>query len=181
MERDTRQRAAIRSAIEAAERPLSPPEILALAQEIVPQVNLATVYRNLKAMQEDGSIAAVLLPGESARFEPTHLAHHHHFRCNKCERVFDIHGCAGDALHTVPHGFVVERHELTLYGLCSECAPTQTRKRATRNVPTHNHAHDAAHEHHHESHTHPESTRKIERSPSASVATKSKKKTPTLN
>jgi Fur family transcriptional regulator, ferric uptake regulator len=146
MERDTRQRSAIRNAIDGAERPLSPPEILAIAQTAVPHMSLATVYRNLKVMQEDGSIAPVWLPGESARFEAKHLEHHHHFRCNRCERVFDIHGCAGNALHTVPRGFIVERHELTLYGLCQECASMQPNKKTTRASPTaaHAHAHGSA-------------------------------------
>jgi Fur family transcriptional regulator, ferric uptake regulator len=153
MERDTRQRAAIRSAIEGAQRPLSPPEILSMAQADVPQMSLATVYRNLKAMQEDGAIASVWLPGESARYEATHLAHHHHFRCNRCARVFDIHGCAGDALHVAPEGFVVERHELTLYGLCAACTaakPKTDRSAATKNKgsaqsPAHTHPHSHSH------------------------------------
>jgi Fur family transcriptional regulator, ferric uptake regulator len=154
MERDTRQRAAIRSAIERAQRPLSPPEILSMAQAEVPQMSLATVYRNLKAMQEDGAIASVWLPGESARYEATHLAHHHHFRCNRCEQVFDIHGCAGDALHVAPAGFVVERHELTLYGLCAGCTSQKSKvervgathtPKTSRVLPAHTHTHAHTH------------------------------------
>ena len=43
MSRKTPQREAIREAIEAADRPLSPQEILELAQRAVPQLGIATV------------------------------------------------------------------------------------------------------------------------------------------
>ncbi|TAG80187.1 MAG: transcriptional repressor [Betaproteobacteria bacterium] len=136
MERDTRQRAAIRSAIETAARPLAPHEVLDLARTTVPQMNLATVYRNLKAMQAEGIIAVVRLPGESARYEPNHLAHHHHFQCDGCKRVYDIHGCTGEMLHSVPSGFLVARHELTLYGLCDACSPQRRALGKLRPVPS---------------------------------------------
>jgi Fur family transcriptional regulator, ferric uptake regulator len=140
MERATRQRAAIRAAIEKARRPLSPAEILTLAQQEVAQLSLATVYRSLNAMQEEGEITAVNLPGENTRYETTQLGHHHHFRCLKCERVFDIHGCAGDALHIAPKGFVVERHELTLYGSCAECSQPGNRSTHAQ-TPSDRHSH----------------------------------------
>ncbi|TAG01428.1 MAG: transcriptional repressor [Burkholderiales bacterium] len=150
MERSTRQRTAIRNTIEQSERPLAPQEILALAQAEVPQLSLATVYRNLALLQEAGEISTVLLPGDSARYESVHLDHHHHFQCQKCERVFDIPGCVGDLLNSVPRGFVVERHEITLYGTCKGCGPTAKaggKKRDVSGAAT-------AHSHSHKSHGH---------------------------
>lgn len=122
MERSTRQRAAIRAVIEAAARPLSPQEVLDGARADVSGLGIATVYRNLKLLVDEGSVQAVELPGESPRYESTHLAHHHHFQCRVCQRVFDVHGCPGALGHLAPTGFVVESHELTLYGRCAECA-----------------------------------------------------------
>jgi Fe2+ or Zn2+ uptake regulation protein len=63
-ERSTRQRAAIREAIEQAGRPLLAQEVLDLACLHVPRLGIATVYRNIKAMVEEGAIKQVLLPGE---------------------------------------------------------------------------------------------------------------------
>ncbi|MGL4230050.1 MAG: Fur family transcriptional regulator [Casimicrobium sp.] len=123
MERATRQRAAIRAVISQSKRPLLPSEILTSAQLEVPSMSLATVYRNVKALEEEGEIACVMLPGDGARYEANDLEHHHHFRCTSCDRVFDVPGCAGDVIDTVPAGFSVERHELTLYGRCKECSP----------------------------------------------------------
>ena len=122
MERSTRQRTAIRAVIEAAGRPLSPQEMLEAAQAEVPALSLATVYRNLKTLVDEGDITAVTLPGDSPRYEPAQHAHHHHFQCTSCKRVFDVHDCPGDLARLAPKGFTVESHELTLYGRCDACA-----------------------------------------------------------
>jgi Fur family transcriptional regulator, ferric uptake regulator len=122
MERSTRQRTAIRATIEAARRPLSPQEVLDAAKSEVPGLSQATVYRNLKSLLDDGEISIVTLPGDSARYESARHAHHHHFQCNECKRVFDVHDCPGDLAQLAPKGFTVERHELTLYGRCNECS-----------------------------------------------------------
>lgn len=123
MQRNTRQKSAILHAIEHAARPLSPQEILTDASQQVSQLGMATVYRNLKSLVDDGALKVVTLPGEGARYEATSVAehHHHHFQCTVCQRVFDVHACPGDIEHMAPKGFTVERHELTLYGRCADC------------------------------------------------------------
>lgn len=130
MERSTRQRSAIRTVIDAAGRPLSPQEVLEAAQAEVPALSLATVYRNIKQLLDAGEISTVNLPGESPRYEASAHGHHHHFQCNQCQRVFDVHACPGNIASLAPTGFTVERHELTLYGSCPDCVTS--RKRAPR-------------------------------------------------
>lgn len=125
MERNTRQRTAIRDAIAQAERPLLPQEVLESAQQQVPGLGIATVYRNLKTLVEEGLLQPVQLPGENPRFELAGHRHHHHFQCTRCQRVFDVHACPGDLSRLAPQGFTVEDHDLTLYGRCSECAPAR--------------------------------------------------------
>ena len=77
---------------------MSPQEVLEAAQAQVPALSLATVYRNLKLLQDAGEIATVTLPGDSPRYEPAGHAHHHHFQCTTCHRVFDVHACPGERL-----------------------------------------------------------------------------------
>lgn len=139
MERATRQRDSIRSAVNAAGRPLLPAEVLELAQREVQSLGLATVYRNLKALLEAGEIKVVELPGEPVRYEPAGHDHHHHFRCDACTRVFDIPGCPPDIDHFVPAGFAVNRHELTLYGLCADCQPASGTRAPRAKAPPHRH------------------------------------------
>lgn len=121
MERKTRQRHAIRRAFEAADRPLTPGEVLEVAQDVVPGLGIATVYRAIRDLQVEGWLAPVELPGEPARYERAHLEHHHHFRCRACNRVFEVHGCPQNVAGLAPSGFEVESHEVVLYGRCDRC------------------------------------------------------------
>lgn len=120
-ERASRRRDAVHHVIAAAARPLSPQEILRDARRTVKGIGLATVYRNLKRLTAEGAIRLVTLPGEGARYESAASAHHHHFQCTQCRRVFDVSGCPGDLRRLAPRGFVVERHDITLYGRCPDC------------------------------------------------------------
>lgn len=149
MERNTRQRTAIREAIAEAARPLLPQEVLEAAQIGVPGLSLATVYRNLKALLEDGELQAVNLPGENPRYELADRSHHHHFQCRQCQRVFEVDACPGDLASLAPPGFTVDGHELTLYGLCRDCAPAKARRRSTAPAHSHDRSHDHPHDHAH--------------------------------
>lgn len=121
MERQTKQRAAIQAAISSARRPLLPQEVLELAHGEVPGLGIATVYRHLKALLDEGLLRAVELPVQNTRYELAAHSHHHHFQCRACSRVFDVHACPGDLTGLAPPGFRVEDHDITLYGQCSDC------------------------------------------------------------
>lgn len=126
MQRDTAQRRAIRKVFSVQNRPLTPQEILDAAQEQVPQMGLATVYRTLKALTESQDLAIVDVPGEPQRYELSGKAHHHHFSCRSCGRMFEMDGCPGDLQNLVPRGFVMEDHEVFIYGRCRECGPLKS-------------------------------------------------------
>lgn len=121
MQRKTRQRDAMRDAIRRAGRPLSPQEILEHTQEAVPNLGMATVYRNIKALVESRWLKVVELPGAPDRYELADMGHHHHFHCRSCDRVFDVEGCPGDLTTMAPDGFELESHEIVLYGRCQAC------------------------------------------------------------
>lgn len=121
MERKTNQRAAICEAFRAAARPLSPQEVLDAAQDEVPSLGIATVYRNIKALIQENWLQTVDLPGEAARYELADIGHHHHFHCKSCGKVFDIEGCPGKLQAMLPEGFALDDHEIVLYGRCADC------------------------------------------------------------
>lgn len=120
--RDTSQRRAIRQALERANRPLSAAEILEAAQGSVPGLGVATVYRAVKALQRDGVLHQVELPGDAPRYELSGKEHHHHFHCRTCEKVYEVDACPGELTHLAPPGFALEEHEVILYGRCAACA-----------------------------------------------------------
>lgn len=122
--RDTKQKRLIWSIVEDSGRPLSPLEVHAQALEQLPRLSLSTVYRTLKALQDEQRVVAVSLPGAPDRYETKSLAdrHHHHFQCDGCGRVFDIPGCGLRVDSGLPLGFSMTRHEVVLYGSCNECA-----------------------------------------------------------
>jgi len=98
-------------------------EILELATEEAPSLGLRTVYRVVNRLLKDDTIAPVVVPGQPDRYEPADIAakHHHHFRCEQCDRVFDVDACPGGLSRMLPSGFKLAGHELSLWGTCSDC------------------------------------------------------------
>ncbi len=129
-QRQTRQREAILRSIREADGPLPVPEIHDRARKSLSTLGIATVYRTLKLLHEAGQIKPVILPSGEMRYERSGLGHHEHFKCRVCEQVFDLSVCpvhipTGTVL---AGGFLVEDHEMTLYGVCGTCSALNTRK-----------------------------------------------------
>jgi len=120
-QRNTKQRTAIRQVFAAHDRPLSAAEVLELAQREVPGLGAATVYRALGSLLSEGALALVMLPGQAPRYELAGKAHHHHFHCRECGRVFELEGCLAGLQTLVPPGFRVEGHDIVLSGVCPGC------------------------------------------------------------
>ena len=124
MERNTVQRRAIHKVLEQSGRPMGPPEIFDAARTHAPGLGIATVYRTIKRLLDDGFLQQVALPGEAPRYEVAGKGHHHHFRCSNCRKVFDLVGCPNAFKQFLPKGFSLESHEIYLFGRCEECATT---------------------------------------------------------
>lgn len=122
-QRSTRQRDVISKVLEAAEGPLSVGQILQEAQQELPGIGIATVYRTVKLLTEQDRIHPVLLDGETL-YERTGGGHHHHFSCTSCKKVFTLHSCPVSLPKGTIYddGFVIQSHEITLYGHCPDCA-----------------------------------------------------------
>lgn len=121
MIRQTRQRAIIREVFENANRPLGAPEVLAGAQRHMTRLGIATVYRTIKALVDEGWLVSVDLPGEPPRYELAGKGHHHHFHCRDCGKMFELNGCVDNLKRLLPPGFNISGHEVLLYGQCSTC------------------------------------------------------------
>jgi Fur family transcriptional regulator, ferric uptake regulator len=120
-ERNTRQKAAVLRVLEGAGAPLAVPQVLERAQEIVPSLSQATVYRILKSLLQRKAVCTVQLPGEVPLYERAGKTHHHFFRCRRCGLMYEVGGCSRLLEGLVPRGFRLEDHELFLFGTCSVC------------------------------------------------------------
>ncbi|MAX25909.1 MAG: transcriptional repressor [Phycisphaeraceae bacterium] len=121
----TKQRKAITEAILHAPGPLRPNEIQSLAQEQVPRLGIATVYRTINLLMESGEIQAVPIAANDVRYEPTGRGHHHHFLCHRCNTVYDMHGCSGHMSNMLPDGFEMDDHEILIHGKCATCKESE--------------------------------------------------------
>lgn len=121
MERNTRQRDTIRDVFANSRQPLSPFEVLVAGRRSLRGLGIATVYRTINSLVENGWLNAVELPGDAPRYEKSGSGHHHHFQCRGCSGVFEIRGCPGDLPSLTPAGFILEGHEVVLYGQCTTC------------------------------------------------------------
>jgi Fur family ferric uptake transcriptional regulator len=122
MERNTDQRQAIYKAMVDEGRPLAVNELYLLAKRKIAGLGIATVYRNLKTLQAEKRIIPVDIPGQPARWELIPEGHHHHFLCNKCDRLFEINACPDNLNHLLPDGYTLESHDILLRGQCSACS-----------------------------------------------------------
>lgn len=125
MERNTRQRQAIKRALIDAKHPLAVQEVLDAAKVHCPSLGIATVYRTLKEFVDDGSIALVELPSEAPRYETSDKDHHHHFSCRSCGQIYEIEGCLSELERLTPSGFQLEHHDVLLAGTCANCSKTK--------------------------------------------------------
>ncbi len=125
MIRKTRQRSVIRQVFEQTNRPLGAQEVLTAAQQELGGLGIATVYRTIKALAEEGWLVTVDLPGEPPRYELAGKDHHHHFHCRQCGKMYELEGCVDNLKRLVPRGFSVTGHEVLLYGQCAACLDSQ--------------------------------------------------------
>ena len=87
-----------------------------------PRASLATVYKSLHAMASAGLIREVTVEGNAARFE-SNIEKHHHFVCERCGKVEDIHWFDVPALarrNRLGHR-TMHQYEVVIRGLCSSC------------------------------------------------------------
>ncbi len=122
IERTTKQKRAIRTAFETEGRPLSTNEAFEAAQGLVGGLGIATVYRSIKAMLDDGWLTPIDVPGKGVLYELSGKAHHHHFSCTTCHRVYELDGCVDNVIVPLPRGFKASGHDVTIFGRCATCA-----------------------------------------------------------
>src|SRR5262249_55921653 len=87
--RNTRQLEQVFNALQGDHTHPFAHEIYRRVHKKLPRISLATVYRNLHSLVEEGKIRTLLLGGQVARYDPE-TSEHDHFLCERCGRVSDL-------------------------------------------------------------------------------------------
>lgn len=118
--RRTEQRASIVEALQRNDQAMTAQEL----HESLDAVGLATVYRNLGRLAEDGEIDAIRRPNGEMAYRACASGHHHHLVCRECGKVVELHDCSLDDWSkkiAEKHGFVSVEHQAELLGTCEQC------------------------------------------------------------
>jgi Fur family ferric uptake transcriptional regulator len=86
-------------------------------------MGLATVYRHLRQLQQQGLVRCRHLPSGEALFAPTERDEHH-LTCVDCGRTLPLTACPMHDAHLEAHqlqGFELLFHTLEFFGLCPDC------------------------------------------------------------
>ncbi len=123
MHKRSRQREAIIKALTLTKSHPSADWIYERVKQEIPNIGVATVYRNLRILKESGDIVELCLPDETARFDGK-TSKHYHFRCTRCGNIVDLDEPVDgeiDARVSSKTGFKITHHHLLFCGLCQEC------------------------------------------------------------
>ena len=124
--RSTRQRTIVLEIVGRAKTHPTAEEVFTIARKKLPEISLATVYRNLHLLAEEGKIREVQFAGGTLRYDGMTMEHEH-FCCRSCGMVQDLPASIPD--HTIAAlqerlGVTLERYSLDYYGLCKKCKTT---------------------------------------------------------
>ena len=125
MQRMTKQRRAVLDELGRVQDFRSAQQIFEDLHSQGHRVGLATVYRSLQGLAEDGRVDTLRSSdGESLYRSCTSNHHHHHLVCRECGFTEEIEQSQIESWVTSvaqAHGFAGVEHSLELFGTCSSC------------------------------------------------------------
>lgn len=101
------------------------------AEEIISAIgragpNRVTVYRTLESMAEAGMVHRAFIDGRSRYYELgdkcTEHQCHPHFFCTDCGQTQCLPDTSVSMATNTPAGFIIQRQQIRLEGLCPKCA-----------------------------------------------------------
>lgn len=124
--RRTRQRAAVDEVLDETDDFISAQELHALLRSRGAGVGLATVYRTLQTLADDGRVDVLRSDaGEAVYRRCVREEHHHHLVCRSCGATVEIAGPTVERWAKSiadEHGYTEVSHTLEIFGTCPRCA-----------------------------------------------------------
>ena len=122
--RPTRQRVVVLTELMGERNDVTAQELHERLRARGERLGLATVYRTLGLLSDEGLIDALShRPGELC-YRLCGEGHHHHLVCSGCHQVIELEECELEPwLERISeaHGFVTTGHRLEVAGLCGDC------------------------------------------------------------
>lgn len=106
--------------IRNSEGHLTAEEAFLLAKKKKIDVSIASIYRILAKLADDGLISRFSVAGKPDVFDKT-LEEHEHLVCSKCGRVTDIHISDLKKKLVKETGVEIDDYELTINYVCNRC------------------------------------------------------------
>lgn len=97
----------------------------------IPNVGLATIYRNLRLLSDSGEISEIATTAGTNHFDGN-VKQHYHFRCDSCGRILDLDEPVDSGIRdrvANETGFKVTRQYVELGGVCLDCQKKETKGR----------------------------------------------------
>lgn len=86
----------------------------------MPEIGIATVYRNLRQLVAAGLVNTLETTENSVHYDAD-TSEHMHFVCERCGAIKDIFIDSGVTARVEKDGYKVNREKMMLYGICPEC------------------------------------------------------------
>ncbi len=128
MKRNTWQREAVRTALAERDDFVSAQALHAALKDAGSSIALATVYRALADLAEEGEADSLQQEGEALYRACTPGSHHHHLICRRCGLTVEIEARAVEEWArqvAAEHGFTRAEHVVDVFGLCEACSRLQ--------------------------------------------------------
>lgn len=122
--RTTRQRSAVLALLEELDDFRSAQDLHAELRRRGDGVGLATVYRTLQALVDDGQVDVLRNAEGEAAYRRCSAVHHHHLVCRACGRTVEVTDPPVQrwaARIAAEHGFADVQHQLEVRGTCATC------------------------------------------------------------
>lgn len=129
-QRNTWQRERVKGALGEVDGFVSAQALHARLREAETGIGLATVYRALAALAEDGSADILHSPeGEAIYRACESRSHHHHLICRSCGATVEIAATPVEQWArevAVQNGYTEPEHIVDIYGYCASCSARRT-------------------------------------------------------
>lgn len=123
--RETRQRTAVSAALDQVDEFVSAQQLHTMLRGAGDGVGLATVYRTLQQLAEDGEVDVLKSSTDNeSMYRRCSRGHHHHLLCRSCRLTVEVESPSIEKWAqkvAAANGFAEVDHVVEITGICAEC------------------------------------------------------------